>query len=161
MPDKIAISGTPEQKKAYWREHYTRAWNEGAFTEFMAAIATDAIDHSNIPTKPPGIGPESFKALIVPFRDSFPDLKIDILQDFIEAGPESDMILHRWVITGTFKAKPLFGVQPNGRSVDFTGHTSFLTRGGLVRERWANFDELRMLLELGFIDPPKLPPPPK
>jgi predicted ester cyclase len=145
--------------KALWREHYARAWNEGALDEFAAAIAADARDHSSIPGKPPGIGPESFKAVIRAFRDSFPDLEMQILQDTVESLAAGDLYMHRWVISGAFKGKPLFGAPANDRAVTFTGHTTFLVRDGLVRERWANFDELAMLLQLGLIDPPKLPPP--
>ena len=135
-----------EENKTLAHRFFLGAWNEGNMALIEELTAPDAIDHADVDDKKPARGPESFKAVVGMFRSALEGLTLTI-QDEVA---ESDRVVHRWTLRGKHTG-PLFGIPPTGKELVFTGITIVRITGGKIVERWASFDELGLLRQLGVI----------
>ena len=72
------------------------------------------------------------------FTRSFPDLAIEVIWMIVEG----DKSAVRWFNTGTFTGEPFYGVQPNGKKVEFSGMTMWRWEDGQVVEGMTLFDSI-------------------
>jgi steroid delta-isomerase-like uncharacterized protein len=114
-------------------------------------VAEDYKNHNPIvPDAPPG--PEGFKQNVTALLTAFPDIKWT-LEDVIA---EEDKVVFRAIGHGTHEGE-LMGVEPTGREVTLSGIVIFRIDDGQVVERWAQFDTIGMLSQLGVpTDPSEL-----
>lgn len=106
-------------------------------------VAEDYTNHNPIvPDAPPG--PEGFKQNVSALLTAFPDIDWTI-EDVIAEG---DKVVFRVTGHGTHEGE-LMGIGPTGREVTLSGIVIFRIRDGQVVERWAQFDTIGMLRQLG------------
>ncbi len=121
--------------------------SKGNTAVFDEVIAADAVDHAVPPGMPPTA--ESTKQFFAAFIAAFPDLKYKI-EDMIAEG---DYVVQRVTGTGTMKGA-FQGMPPSGKSATWSEIHIVRFANGKIVEHWANVDQLGMLTQLGFIQPP-------
>ncbi len=107
-------------------------------------VAEDVINHDPVRGEQPGM--LGLKQLLSGFFSSFPDLHIHI--DFMIS--EHDLVASRITMRGTHIGC-FMDKEGSGRSFVMPGTEIFRIHNGKIVERWANFDDLSMLRQLGFI----------
>ena len=114
-------------------------------------VAEDYKNHNPIvPDAPPG--PEGFKQNVSALLTAFPDINWTI-EDVIA---EDDKVVFRTIGHGTHEGE-LMGIEPTGREVTLSGIVIFRISDGKIVERWAQFDTIGMLRQLGApTDPSEL-----
>lgn len=106
-------------------------------------VAADYRNHNPIvPDAPPG--PAGFKRNVAALLTAFPDLEWTI-EDVIADG---EKVAFRATGRGTHEGE-LLGIDPTGRTVTLSGIVIFRIDGGRVVERWAQFDTIGLLRQLG------------
>jgi predicted ester cyclase len=122
--------------------------SKGNLAVLDEVIDPKAVDHA----VPPGMPQtrEGTKLFFTGFRAAFPDLSFKI-EDTIAEG---DYVVQRVIGTGTMKA-PFQGMSPSGKSAKWEEIHIVRFANGKVVEHWANVDQLGMLTQLGFVQPPK------
>jgi predicted ester cyclase len=127
------------------RRFYDEIFNKGNLAVADEIIAPEFVEH--IPQPVPGThvttGPEAIHSFASMFREAIPDLSVSI-DDVIAAGDK--------VVTwqGTQKG-PLFGADPTGNRLRFTGIDIVRIEDGKLVEHWGEVDVLGALSELGFL----------
>ena len=119
--------------------------------------APDFVDHDSGGRTPDNAG---FREGIVRLFGAFPDFRASVREVVVEMAADgeaacadasrgtSGTIAVRWTATGTH-AGPYLGAGPTGRSVAFKGLEIVRVRGGLITERWGEWDGLELLAQLG------------
>lgn len=79
-------------------------------------------------------------------REAFPDLHITV--DALVT--EGDLVAKRWHCTGT-QTGTFAGIPPTGRSVNFSGTTTYRIANGKIAETWWNTDLMTLMQQLGVI----------
>jgi steroid delta-isomerase-like uncharacterized protein len=112
-------------------------------------VAEDFLNHNPlVPDAPPG--PEGFKQNVSALQAAFPNIEFTT-EDVIAEG---DKVVFRAVGHGTHEGE-LMGVDPTGREVELAGIVIFRIDGGQVVERWALFDLIGLLRQLGAFPAPE------
>jgi steroid delta-isomerase-like uncharacterized protein len=110
-----------------------------------AAFAPECVIHfTGVPDPVRGVG--AWKQLVAGFLAAFPDLHFTIEEQIISG----DRVVIRWRATGTHKG-PLGEVPPTGKSISIDGLILDRIAQGRVVERWEQFDQPRMLQQLGLV----------
>ena len=127
---------------------YQRVWFEGLnrsdASAADAAFAPDCIVHITGIAEPlRGVGP--WKELMAGFLRAFPDLHFTVEDQLVQG----DRVAIRWRATGTHTG-PLGAAPPTGKSVALDGLIMDRVADGRVQERWEQWDQSRMLQQLGF-----------
>ena len=127
---------------------HERIWVEGLHRGDVsaadAAFAPDCVVHiTGVPEPLRGVG--AWKQLIAGLLAAFPDLRFTI-EDQIISG---DRVVFRWHATATHKG-PLGEVPPTGKSISIDGLILDRIAQGRVVERWEQWDQPRMLQQLGL-----------
>jgi steroid delta-isomerase-like uncharacterized protein len=97
-------------------------------------------------TGPSGKGPESFKAMISPLRQGFPDLRFTI-QEMVAEGSR---VVVRWTSYGTHRGM-FAGTAPTGRQVSNEGIGIYRVEDGKIVESWSHVDRLGVLQQIGAL----------
>jgi steroid delta-isomerase-like uncharacterized protein len=134
-------------KKRIVKRYYDEVWgqgNLGLVDELMSA------DYENCdPSTPGGVvkGRDAFKALVTSYREAFPDLQMNI----VEQAAEGDVVVSRWMASGTHRGA-LMGVPATGRRAPDVAGVTFtrFVNGRIVQDR-AVWDTLGLLRGLGAI----------
>ena len=121
--------------------------SKGNIAVFDEVVAPNAVDHAVPPGMPPTL--EGAKQFFTAFLTAFPDLKYTI-EDTIAEG---DYVVQRVTGTGTMKGA-FQGMLPSGKRATWSEMHIVRFANGKVVEHWANVDQLGMLTQLGFIQPP-------
>ena len=91
---------------------------------------------------------EGFKASVAALHRAFPDL--EATPDLITVDVGLGLATIRWTATGRHEGEFL-GMPPSGRRVSFHGIEAIRCSGGVVAERWGEWDEGGILTQLsGF-----------
>jgi steroid delta-isomerase-like uncharacterized protein len=144
--ERTNIMETTEMKKSIVRRYYEEIWcngNVALVDELMAP------EYENCDPATPGKvvkGRDGFKALVGSFRAAFPDLRLDIVEQFAEG----DVVISRWFASGTHRGA-LMGIPATGRRPEQPVEGFTLTRfvdGRIVQDR-AVWDTLGLLRQLG------------
>jgi steroid delta-isomerase-like uncharacterized protein len=120
------------------------------YTEFLNEGNLDIADQLVSPnfTGPAGMGPEGFRALVLPLRQGFPDLHFTI-QDMVVEGSRAAV---RWIWQGTHRG-PFAGIAPTGRPVSNEGIAIYRIEDGKIAEAWSQVDRLGVLQQIGALPP--------
>jgi steroid delta-isomerase-like uncharacterized protein len=127
---------------------HQRAWVEGLNRGDVAAadrvFATDCTVHITGVAQPIH-GVAAWKEFVAGLLTAFPDLHFTT-EDQLTDGPR---VAIRWRATGTHRG-PLGPVPPTGRSIAVDGLIIDRLEGGMVAERWEQWDQPGMLQQLGL-----------
>ena len=80
-------------------------------------------------------GLEEFKKWVRGDRESFPDMKVTIVDEF----GEEDKVAMRWTLKGTFQ-KEFLGIEPTNKQFETQGVEIFHFQNGKIKEAWTVFD---------------------
>ena len=130
---------------AVMRRYYDEVVNKGDYSVVDEIFATDYHSHHNDPIGLPP-GPEGVKQFIGGTRAGFPDLELT-LDDLFGDG---DLVASRWTLRGTH-TEEWFGTPATGKWAEWAGVVLSRFEDGKVAEEWFNFDQLRLLQQLGII----------
>lgn len=137
---------TPEENKEIVRR-LDVIW-DGEVEVVDEIVAEDLTNHNSlVPDAPPG--PEGFKQNVSALRTAFPDINFTT-EDIIAEG---DKVVFRAVGHGTHEGG-LMGIEPTGREVTLSGIVIFRIADGQIVERWAQFDTIGMLRQIGALPAP-------
>jgi steroid delta-isomerase-like uncharacterized protein len=126
---------------------YQRIWidglNRGDVSVADDVFAPDCVVHiTGVPAPMRGNDWTSFVAGML---SAFPDLHFT-MEEQISQG---NLVAFRWHATGTHKG-PLGAAPATGKAVAIDGLIVDRVVNGKVQERWEQFDQARMLQQLGF-----------
>ncbi len=122
-------------------------WDKGSLAAVEELFSPNVLDHNPSPGQASGL--EGQKQSVSEFRAAFPDLHTT--NDDLVA--EGDKVVLRWSGHGTHQGS-LFGIPPTGKQATFTGIEIYRLESGKVVERWAEFDVLGIMQQLGVIPMP-------
>ena len=134
---------TSATEREIYHDMMMRAWVEGDLTVLDEYIVKDSYDYS--PLHPPEKGTKGFAGIITAFRASLSDIKLEH-SDMAEG----DLVTHFWKLTGFHTKSPLFGVQPTGKEIVFSGISTVRVKNGKVDARWSQLDIYGLLVQLGL-----------
>ena len=137
-----------DEHKAHVRRFYDEVWNHGRFEVLDDLNAPSFQDHTPAPGLPPTS--EGVKALVAMYRTAFPDTQFTV-DDMLAEG---DRVVVRWTARGTHQGE-LQGIPPTNKQVTVTGMDLYRLDNGKTVEHWGNWDELRLLQQLGAIPMPE------
>ena len=127
---------------------YERIWVEGLNRGDVSAadrvFTTDCTVHITGVAQPIQ-GVAAWKEFVAGLLTAFPDLHLTI-EDQLAVGSRAAV---RWRATGTHRG-PLGPVPPTGRSITVDGLIIDRLEGGMVAERWEQWDQSVMLQQLGL-----------
>jgi steroid delta-isomerase-like uncharacterized protein len=137
-----------EQNKAIVRRYGEDFWGKGDLDAADELFADELVDHSPaVPDLAPG--PAGQRQALAAYREAFPDLRVtneDVLA-------EGDKVVLRWTARGTHQGD-LMGIPPTGRLVTLKGIDILRIENGKIVERWAEYDNLGLLQQLGIVPAP-------
>jgi predicted ester cyclase len=119
------------QNKETARKFVQEIFNEGKIDEAKNFVTSGIVYHGLEEVK----GLEEFKKWVHGDRESFPDLKVTILDDFAE----QDKVALRWNLKATFK-KEFQGIQPTNNEITTNGVEILHFENGKIKEAWTVFD---------------------
>jgi steroid delta-isomerase-like uncharacterized protein len=131
--------------QAVVRRYYDEVVSKGNYDVLGELFAEDYHSHHNDPIGLP-TGPEGVKQFIGGTRAGFPDLTITVDDLF----GEGDLVASRWTLRGTH-TEEWFGTPATGKSAEWAGVVISRLADGKIAEEWFNFDQLRLLQQLGII----------
>ena len=127
------------------RRAFDELWSQGRLETADEIFASNYTNHD--PASPNfGQGPAAEKQMVALYRRSFPDLQLTI-DLMIEAG---DFVTARFSAQGTHKNE-FRGIAPTNRTVRVEGTAVYLILGGRIAERWAVWDALGLMQQLGVV----------
>ena len=120
-------------------------FSKGDMRSFDDILADDYVNH-NIPV--PGVpGTKAgFREVVLATRKAFPDVHVNV-RDVVSEG---DFVVFRDTVTATSRGE-FFGVPANGKALDWTEIHFLRIANGKIVEHWTNFDQVRILMQLGVI----------
>lgn len=125
--------------------YYDEVVNAGNLAAVDEVFAPDYHSHHNDPVALPK-GPDGVKAFLTGVREGFPDITLTVDDMFAEG----DFAASRWTLRGT-NTGPFFGNPPSGKKAEWAGVVITRFADGRIAEEWYNFDQLRLLQQLGVI----------
>ena len=117
-------------------------FNTGNFAKLDSIIAKDGIDHTSMGDIH---GLDSIKASIKGFREAFPDIKMEAMEEAIQG----DMIFTRCHFTGT-NTGMMNGMPATNKKVDMIGVDVVKVKDGKLYEHWGYNDNLEFFKQLGI-----------
>jgi NTE family protein len=123
-----------------------RRWTEEVYNGQDLAVLDEILDPSAIhhgAAFPDAAGVEAIKAALAGTFDSFPD--INQADDATIA--DGDLVVIRWSGTGTHTG-PWLGLEPTGKTVNFTGINIYRFACGKIVESWSEINALDVLRQL-------------
>jgi steroid delta-isomerase-like uncharacterized protein len=136
------------QNKEVFRQFVEEILNQGNMDRFDDLMATDFIEHEELP---PGIpeGSEGAKVLFNQLHRAFPDFKADI-NDLIAEG---DRVVVRMTWTGTHEGE-FMGIPATGNSISIEVIDIVRIANGKFVEHWGIIDNMGMMQQLGVVPEP-------
>jgi steroid delta-isomerase-like uncharacterized protein len=139
----MAPDSSTEQNKAVVSRFVEEVWENGNVDAIDALFTEDSILHD--PTEDVR-GPEAFKTYNERYLAAFPDLQYEI-QDMIA---EDDKVVFRARMRGTHEGE-FMGFEATGERFDAEGIIIARIEDGMIAERWASYDALGMMRQLGIV----------
>jgi steroid delta-isomerase-like uncharacterized protein len=136
------------ENKTIARRFNEDVWGRGDQAALEELLDPDFVDHDALPGQPPGR--EGHKQILAAFRSAFPDLNVTT-EDIVAEG---DKVVSRWTARGTHQGE-LLGIAPTGNGVTIKGIDVLRVAEGRIVERWAQFNDLEMMQQLGVVPPPE------
>jgi len=134
-----------QENKALVRRYNDEFWGSGNEALADELFAENLVDHD-----PPGPdlapGREGMRQALRNFRSAFPDL--ETAYEHLIA--EGDKVVLRWKARGTHEGD-FMGIPPTRRQVTLRGVDILRIENGKIAERWAEYDNLGLLQQLGVV----------
>jgi steroid delta-isomerase-like uncharacterized protein len=137
------------EQKELVRRYSEQFWGAGDTAAADELFSHDLVDHAPaIPEQPPG--PQGQREALEAFRRAFPDLRVTT-EDLVAEG---DRVVLRWTARGTHKGD-LGGIPPTGKEATLKGIDILRIENGRIAERWAEYDNLGLMQQLGVVPTPE------
>ena len=141
-----SVRSDAENNRAVIRRYFDR-WANHADVTVADALMVPDLELINPPSRLTSLA--DYKRSMAGFHEAFPDLRFEV-EDLIAEG---DRVVARWTFHGTNRGAFL-GQPPTGRTVTFTGTSTFRLRDGRIHQIWVNMDRHGMLQQLGLLPLP-------
>ena len=125
------------------KRFYTEVISEGNLALIDEMVSDDFVDHDPMPGQSPSKDGVGF--FVNTMRAAFPDLKAKTIEPALVDGNLEALYV---VLTGTHQGA-LMGIEPTGRSVEFSGIDIIRTDGGKVVEHWGATDMMALMQLIG------------
>jgi len=126
---------------------FEEVWNNKREDAVDEMLADDGIAHGLVDADGNEIrGPENFKKLHRQFVETFPDMRIEVVDTVVEG----DKIAARCRVTGSHLGRGI-GVAPTNGPVEFTGMTIVRVKDGKIVEAWNEFNFMEMYRQVGAL----------
>jgi steroid delta-isomerase-like uncharacterized protein len=137
------------EQKELVRRYSEEFWGGGDADAADELFSPDLVDHAPaIPEQSPG--PQGEREALEAFRRAFPDLRVTT-EDLIAEG---DRVVLRWSARGTHEGE-LAGIPATGKQVTLKGIDILRIENGRIAERWAEYDNLGLMQQLGVVPTPE------
>ncbi len=144
-PLRTRVSLPYEQKRELMRGVSLDVWSRGDMDAADRLLDADLWDHNPFPGALPGR--EGFKNTVRLFRTAFPDMTVEPVHVLIEGNHAFDHWEARVTHTGEF-----LGVPPTGKKLTIKGlGIEYIGPDGTFTDRWAQFNALEVMQQLGVI----------
>ena len=140
-----AAAETAEQRKAVARRVFEEIFNQGKFDVADQIYAKDFVNHGVTRD----IGLKEDQAAARGWRSAFPDLTTKVDKMLVDGEFVTVLWSGGGTNTGTGNGLPATGKKLTGRGI-----TIWRISGGKIREEWSEFDQLRILQQLGLMPVP-------
>lgn len=136
-------SSRREENEAVVREFVRRVWQEKDVEAMDRLFTADSVLHD-----PSGDrrGVDSFKQYNRRYHDAFPDLEYEVL----DVVADEERVAFRARMRGTLEGE-FRGSEPTGKSFEAEGIVIARIEDGKIAERWASYDALGMMRQLGLL----------
>ncbi|PYQ33839.1 MAG: ester cyclase [Acidobacteria bacterium] len=141
-----AAGETAEKRKAVARRVFVEIFNQGRFEVANEIYAKDFVNHGV--TRDVGLKEDQDAAR--GWRSAFPDLRTKIDKALVDG----EFVTVLWSGEGTNTGEGN-GLPATGKTLKGRGITIWRISGGKIREEWSEFDQLRILQQLGLMPPPE------
>jgi steroid delta-isomerase-like uncharacterized protein len=135
---------TPEQRKAVARRVFDEIFNQGKFELAAEIYAQDFVNHGL--TRDIGLKEDQDAAR--GWKSAAPDLQMTVDKLLVDG----ECVVALWhgegTNTGTGNGLPATGKKIKGRGI-----TIWRIVDGKIREEWSQFDQARLMLQLGLLVP--------
>jgi steroid delta-isomerase-like uncharacterized protein len=139
----LAIAGNQQQKnKEIARRVFLEMFNQGKFEVANEIYASDFVNHG----VHQDVGLKEDQDAARGWKQAFPDLVMSV--DQVVA--EGDLVTVLWSARGTNTGTGN-GLPATGKKIEGRGITIWRISGGKIREEWSEFDQLRLMKQLGLI----------
>jgi len=133
------------RNKAIARRVFDEIFNQGKFEMADEIYAKDFVNHGV--TRDVGIKEDQEAAR--GWKLAFPDLKMTVVKEIAEG----DLVTVLWTGTGTNTGEGN-GLPATGKKLQGRGITIWRIVNGKITEEWSEFDQLRMMKQLGLLPEP-------
>lgn len=138
------MSSREEPLKARLREYVEECWLAGDLDRLEEFVAADYVEHN--PATPHDIeGIEGHRANIEQFRETFPDMSIELERIVSDGNKTAQLMTCRGTHRGEFMDVP-----PTGQSVEFQAVGITVWEDGKMVEDWSQVDMLGIMDQLGL-----------
>ena len=127
------------------KRFYTEVIGDGNLALIDELVSDDFVDHNPMPGQ--SAGKDGVGFFVNTMRAAFPDLKAATSEPALVDG---NLEARYVVLTGTHRGE-LMGVQPTGRSVEFSGIDIIRVDGGKVVEHWGATDIMTLMQQIGAV----------
>ena len=136
---------TADKKKAVARRVFEEIFNQGKFEVVDQIYAKDFVNHGVTRN----IGLKEDQDAARGWRAAFPDLKTQVDKVLVDG----EFVTVLWSGEGTNTGEGN-GLPATGKKLKGRGITIWRISGGKIREEWSEFDQLRILQQLGLMPAP-------
>jgi steroid delta-isomerase-like uncharacterized protein len=140
-----ASAESAEKKRAVARRVFEEIFNQGKFEVADEIYAKDFVNHGV--TRDVGLNED--QAAARGWRSAFPDLKMTVDKALVDG----DYVTVLWSGEGTNTGEGN-GLPATGKKLKGRGITIWRISGGKIREEWSEFDQMRIMQQLGLMPAP-------
>ena len=134
-----------DQNKAVARRVFDEIFNQGKYEAAAQIYAPDFVNHGFSTD----IDLKQDQAAARGWREAIPDIKVAVTMMIAEG----DLVTVLWKAEGTNTGQGN-GLPATGKKVQGRGITIWRIVNGKIREEWSEFDQLRLMQQLGLLPPP-------
>ena len=127
------------------KRFYTEVVGDGNLALIDELVSEDFVDHNPMPGQSPSKDGVGF--FVNTMRAAFPDLKATTSEPALVDGNLEALYV---VLSGTDQGV-LLGIEPSGRSVEFSGIDIIRVDGGKVAEHWGATDIMALMQQIGAV----------
>lgn len=142
----VFAAETAAQRKAVARRVFDEIFNQGRFGVAEQIYARDFVNHGA--TQDVGLKEDQDAAR--GWKAAFPDLKMTVEMMIAEG----NLVTVLWRGEGTNTGEGN-GLPATGKKIAGRGITIWRIEGGRIREEWSEFDQMRLMTQLGLLPTPK------
>jgi predicted ester cyclase len=142
LPASAAPRSDLERNKAVARRVFEEIFNQGKFQVADEIYAKDFVNHG----VHRDVGLKEDQDAARGWKLAFPDLKMTVLKEIAEG----DLVTVLYEGTGTNTGEGN-GLPATGRGIEGRGITIWRIVKGRITEEWSEFDQLRIMQDLGLI----------